>query len=165
MDMIRNATTNDAQAIADIYNYYVENTTVSFEERPVSAAEIGQRIDSVQGCGLPWLVAMVGDTLVGYAYATKWKERSAYRFSVETTVYLTEQAQGIGLGSTLYRTLLTQLKEKGIQTAIGGITLPNPASIALHEKMGMRKVAHFDKVGFKFNQWRDVGYWQINLQD
>ena len=101
--------------------------------------------------------------MVGYAYATKWKERSAYRFSAEVSVYLSNQVQGRGLGASLYETLFSKLKEGGINTVIGGITLPNPASVALHEKMGMKKVAHFENVGFKFNQWQDVGYWQLSL--
>ncbi|AJY51002.1 arsinothricin resistance N-acetyltransferase ArsN1 family B [Halomonas sp. KO116] len=161
--MIRDAVKGDSEAIAQIYNHYIENTAISFEEKPVSGAVIQARIESVQSAGLPWIVLVEGDTVMGYAYATKWKERSAYRFAVETSVYLSNQAHGRGLGAKLYETLFSKLKESGIQTVIGGITLPNPASVALHEKMGMKKVAQFEKVGFKFNQWQDVGYWQLSL--
>ncbi|MDQ7727597.1 arsinothricin resistance N-acetyltransferase ArsN1 family B [Halomonas sp. SpR8] len=161
--MIRDAVKSDSDAIAHIYNYYIENTAISFEEAPVSESDIQRRIKNVQGAGLPWLVAVEDDAVVGYAYATKWKERSAYRFSVEISVYLSNQMQGRGLGAKLYETIFSKLKEGGIHTVIGGITLPNPASVALHEKMGMKKVAHFEKVGFKFDQWHDVGYWQRNL--
>lgn len=161
--MIRDAVKSDSEAIANIYNYYIEHTDISFEETPVSGSDIERRIESVQGAGLPWMVAMEDDAVVGYAYATKWKERSAYRFSVEASVYLSHQMHGRGLGAKLYETIFARLKENGIHTVIGGITLPNPASVALHEKMGMRKVAHFEKVGFKFNQWHDVGYWQLSL--
>lgn len=161
--MIRDAVKSDSESIAHIYNDYIENTAISFEETPVSGSDIERRIESVQGAGLPWMVAMEVDAVVGYAYATKWKERSAYRFSVEASVYLSHQMQGRGLGANLYETIFAKLKEGGIHTVIGGITLPNPASVALHEKMGMRKVAHFEKVGFKFNQWHDVGYWQLSL--
>lgn len=161
--MIRDAVKGDSEAIAQIYNHYVENTAISFEEKSVSGSDIQHRIEGVQGAGLPWLVAVEEGGVVGYAYATKWKERSAYRFSVEVSVYLSSQVQGKGLGAKLYETLFSKLKESGIHTVIGGITLSNPASVALHEKMGMKKVAHFEKVGFKFNQWHDVGYWQLNL--
>tara|TARA_R110000751_G_scaffold150865_3_gene255832 strand:+ start:705 stop:1229 length:525 start_codon:yes stop_codon:yes gene_type:complete len=161
--MIRDAVKGDSEGIAHIYNYYIENTAISFEETPVSGADIERRIENVQMAGLPWMVAVEDYAVVGYAYATKWKERSAYRFSAEVSVYLSNQVQGRGLGASLYETLFSKLKEGGINTVIGGITLPNPASVALHEKMGMKKVAHFENVGFKFNQWQDVGYWQLSL--
>lgn len=161
--MIRDAIAGDSHAIADIYNVYIETTAISFEEKPVTDSDIQGRIESVQGAGLPWMVAVEDGAVVGYAYATKWKERSAYRFSVEVSVYLANQMQGRGLGAKLYETIFFKLKEAGVHTVIGGITLPNPASVALHEKMGMKKVAHFEKVGFKFNKWQDVGYWQLNL--
>lgn len=160
--MIREAVGGDSLAIAEIYNHYIENTATSFEEKPVSGTDIQGRIESVQGVGLPWIVAVEDGAVVGYAYATKWKERSAYRFAVEVSVYLSNHIQGRGLGTTLYETIFSKLKEAGVQTVIGGITLPNPASVALHEKMGMKKVAHFEKVGFKFDHWHDVGYWQLN---
>lgn len=159
--MIRDANKGDSDAIADIYNYYIENTSITFEETPVLSSQMQQRIDDVQGSNLPWLVVLDNEIIVGYAYATKWKDRSAYRFSVEVTVYLADQMRGRGLGKKLYEALFLRLKEHGILTVIGGIALPNPSSVALHEKMGMKKVAHFEKVGFKFNEWRDVGYWQL----
>lgn len=161
--MIRNADKSDADNIADIYNYYIENSVISFEEKTVSGADMRRRIESVQEAGLPWVVAVEDDVVVGYAYATKWKERSAYRFSVEASVYLSYQKLGRGLGVRLYETIFTSLQAAGVHTVIGGIALPNPASVALHEKMGMTKVAHFEKVGFKFQQWHDVGYWQRHL--
>ena len=157
---IRIATTADADRIAEIYNHYIANTVVTFEEEPVAGDEMRRRMDDVFAAALPWLIAESGGHLVGYAYATKWKARSAYRFSVETTVYLADGLGKRGLGSRLYDELFRILKEKGIHAAIGGIALPNDASVALHEKFGMRKVAHFDEVGFKFGKWVDVGYWE-----
>lgn len=157
---IRPAAASDAEQIAAIYNHYVVNTVVTFEEEPVSDAEMRRRMDEVSASSLPWLVAESDDRLVGYAYATKWKARSAYRFSVETTVYLADGLGKLGLGSGLYEELFSRLDAKGIHAVIGGIALPNDASIALHEKFGMRKVAHFSEVGFKFGRWVDVGYWQ-----
>lgn len=151
-------------AIAAIYNHYVENSVVTFEETPISAQDIQQRIALVQNDDLPWIVAIEGDKLVGYAYATRWKARSAYRYSVESTVYLTPAQQGKGVGTLLYQALISELKVLEINSVIGGITLPNPASVALHEKLGMKQVAHFEKIGYKLGAWQDVGYWQMNLQ-
>lgn len=158
--MIRTAEISDAQAIASIYNYYVANTTISFEEHPVSAEQMAERILEVRAASLPWLVAESSGRVLGYAYASKWKARSAYRFSAETSVYLHSGATGQGLGSQLYKALFRVLQEMGVHVAIGGIALPNEASISLHEKFGMKKIAHFEQVGFKFDKWVDVGYWQ-----
>lgn len=162
--MIRDATIDDSKAIAEIYNHYVMNTSITFEENTVTSAEMSKRIRNVQVSDLPWIVALKGNAVVGYAYATKWKERSAYRFSVETTVYLSSKTQGEGIGTLLYEELLCRLKSLDINNVIGGITLPNPASVGLHEKMKMKKVAHFPNVGFKFGKWLDVGYWQLSLR-
>lgn len=161
--MIRAATTGDAQGIAGIYNHYVANTVITFEEQIVTPEQMAERIETVGSSSLPWLVAERDGQLLGYAYAAPWKARSAYRFSVETTVYLDPEALGQGIGSRLYETLFADLGRRGVRAAIGGIALPNPASVALHEKLGMKKAAHFERVGFKFDQWIDVGYWQINL--
>ncbi len=105
----------------------------------------------------------MGEHIVGYAYATPWKPRSAYRFSVEASVYVDFAHMGWGTGSLLYGQLLSVLQEKQIHMVIAGISLPNEASVALHEKFGFRKVAHFPEVGFKFGSWIDVGYWQRAL--
>jgi phosphinothricin acetyltransferase len=161
--MIRAATPADAGAITAIYNHYVANTTVTFEEKPISSEEMARRIDDVQAVSLPWLVAQRESQVVGFAYAAPWKVRSAYRFSVEITIYLATTNTRCGLGSMLYRGLFSILRARGVHAVIGGIALPNPASVALHEKFGLEKVAHFHQVGYKFDQWVDVGYWQILL--
>jgi L-amino acid N-acyltransferase YncA len=161
--VIRSAIADDAEAIANIFNYYVRETIVTFEEQPVSAAEMASRMAEVAATSLPWLVAEQDGAIQGYARATKWKPRSAYRFSVETTIYLDSPCLGKGIGTGLYQSLLTQLKDLKLHIAIGGIALPNAASVALHEKLGFRKVAQFGEVGFKFNKWIDVGYWQLSL--
>jgi L-amino acid N-acyltransferase YncA len=158
--MIRPAVESDADAIARIYNHYVLNTTVTFEEDPVSPAGMAARIAEVEGASLPWLVLEQDGQVLGYAYASKWKGRCAYRYSVETTVYLAPDQGGRGYGTRLYEELFARLRERGLHAAIGGIALPNPASVALHERMGMSKVAHFKEVGFKFGRWIDVGYWE-----
>ncbi len=161
--VIRPACEADVAAIAEIYNYYVRETVVTFEETEVPPSEVQERMADVANASLPWLVALAGGELVGYAYATRWKGRSAYRFSVETTVYLKANFIGRGIGAQLYMSLLTHLREASLHTAIGGIALPNPASEALHQKLGFRKVAQFAEVGFKFGRWIDVGYWQLTL--
>lgn len=161
---IRAAVAGDADAIAQIYNHFVTHTVVTFEEDTVSPDEMLRRMESVRSAALPWVVAEREGHLIGYAYATKWKERSGYRFSVEATVYLAPDAVGHGAGSALYAALFPLLQQRGIHAVMGGIALPNDASVALHEKFGMRKVAHLEAVGFKFDRWIDVGYWQRVLQ-
>jgi len=161
---IREAAADDAAAIAGIYNHYVTGTVVTFEEEPVSVAEIARRIEEVRSASLPWLVAEADGPVVGYAYARPWHERTAYRFSVEITVYLAPSHVGRGIGSRLYGELFPILKARRIHALIGGIALPNEASVALHEKFGLRRVAQFEEVGFKFNRWIDVGYWQRTFQ-
>jgi len=161
--VIRPATREDSEAIARIYNHYILNTVVTFEEQAVSPNEIAGRIERASAASLPYLVAEQENRVVGYSYAGSWHERSAYRFSVETTICLDQAHLGRGLGSSLYRALLEGLRQKRLHLAIGGIAIPNPGSIALHEKLGFKKVAHYEEVGFKFDRWIDVGYWQCML--
>ena len=162
---IRPATAADAARIAAIYNHYVATTTISFEEEPVTADDMTQRIADVGASRLPWLVMLDGDKLIGYAYATKWRVRAAYRFAVESSVYLDPEYAGKGGGTVLYEALLAELRERGLHVAIGGIAQPNEASVRLHERLGFQKVAHFSEVGLKFGRWIDVGYWQLKLAD
>jgi L-amino acid N-acyltransferase YncA len=159
---IRACTNADAAAITEIYNRYVRETVVTFEETPVAVEEMARRIADVGAC-FPWLAWDDGGTVVGWAYATAWKARSAYRFSVETTVYVAGSHHGRGIGAALYDALIAELRARKFHSAVGGIALPNPASIALHEKLGFRKIAHFTEVGRKFGRWVDVGYWQLLL--
>jgi L-amino acid N-acyltransferase YncA len=161
--MIREATPSDAAALADIYNHYILNTAITFEEDAISAHDFAKRIEKVQSSGYAWLVAQENERVIGYAYATKWHERTAYRHTVEVSVYLAQDCSGGGWGTRLYEALFATLRDKAVRIAIGGIALPNAASIAIHEKFGMEKVAHFRQVGFKFGQWIDVGYWQVQL--
>lgn len=157
---IRAALAADAAALCSIYNRYVAETAVTFEEEPVSSDEMARRIANVLSASLPWLVAERGAEVVGYAYAAPWRARPAYRHSVEITAYVARRHAGRGVGTRLYGQLLPALRSRGVHAAIGGIALPNDASVALHEKFGLRKVAHFEQVGFKFDRWIDVGYWQ-----
>jgi L-amino acid N-acyltransferase YncA len=157
--VIRDAAAADAAAIARIYNHYVLHSIATFEEEAVPADEIVKRLEEVRESQLPWIVAEREGSVVGYAYASKWKGRCAYRYSTEVTVYLAHDQGGRGIGSDLYGRLFPMLEERKLHAAMGGISLPNPASVALHEKFGMEKVAHFKEVGYKFDRWIDVGYW------
>lgn len=165
MTTIRPAGDADCQAIAIIYNYYIRNTVITFEEQEISSLDIKQRIAEVHAYGLPWLVSELDGELCGYAYATQWNKRAAYRNSAEFSIYLAHQHVGKGIGTLLSEALFTILRDKQIHVIIAGITLPNAASVALHEKFGMKKVAHFEQVGYKFGQWLDVGYWQTILRE
>lgn len=160
--MIRPAKSADAPRIAEIYNHHVRETVVTFEEQPVTDAEMVRRIVETT-VSYPWLVSEVDGTLAGYAYASSWKRRSAYRYAVESTIYLAPEFHGRGLGYELYRALIAVMCSHGLHCAIGGISLPNPASIALHEKLGFKPIGQFREVGWKFGKWVDVGYWELLL--
>lgn len=162
--MIRMAAAADAAALARIYNHYVRETIVTFEEEPVADAEMARRLGEVQAASLPWLVAEEEGGVVGYACARPWKPRRGYRFSAEVSVYLDAAHGGRGLGTKLYAQLLAELRTRRIHAAMGGIALPNDASVRLHEKLGFEKVAHFREVGFKLGAWIDVGYWEKILE-
>lgn len=163
--IIRAVKLSDANSIAEIYNHYILESTITFEETSVDGQEIASRIAALKVLNLPWYVAEDShQNFMGYAYASQWKGRCAYRRSVEVTVYLSPAHVRKGAGSCLYEVLFEKLKSLGYHTVIGGISLPNPASIKLHEKFQMVKSAHFKDVGFKFGQWVDVGYWQGFLE-
>ena len=160
---IRRATADDAAAIASIYAPYVRASVVSFEMEAPDEAEMRSRIAAV-GDQYPWLVACDEDGgILGYAYASAFRTRPAYRFAVETTVYVADGAHRRGVGRTLYRTLLAILEAQGFAHAIGGITIPNEASIRLHESLGFVRVGTYETVGFKLGDWHSVGLWQRAL--
>jgi phosphinothricin acetyltransferase len=158
--MIRQVKLSDADAICNIYNKYVANTTITFEEAAITVEEMASRIKNVT-LNYPWLVYEETGEIIGYTFANKWKERTAYRYSVETGIYIDSNYIGKGIGTKLKGELLKELKEKSIHSVICGIALPNPASIALCKKFGFEKIAHFKEVGFKLNKWVDVGYWEL----
>ena len=159
----RRATAEDAAAIASIYAPYVRSSVVSFETEAPDEAEISGRIAGL-GDLYPWLVACDADgTILGYAYGSAFRTRPAYRFTVETTVYVADGAHRRGIGTLLYRMLLTLLEAQGFTQAIGAITIPNAASIRLHEALGFVRAGTYEKVGFKRGEWRSVGLWQRPL--
>jgi phosphinothricin acetyltransferase len=160
---IRLATADDAAAIAAIYAPHVVATAVSFEMAAPDQAEMRRRIGSAAGL-YPWLVASDGDgPALGYSYAAAFRDRPAYRFTVETSVYVADGAQRRGIGTRLYRELIAILQAQGFAQAIAAITLPNQASVAMHEALGFAPAGVYEKVGFKFGEWRSVGLWQRAL--
>jgi len=160
--VLRPVTPGDAPAICDIYNYYILNTAVSFEEEAVSAGEIEDRIGKTIP-GFPWLVWEEGGTLLGYAYAHQYQARSAYRYTAEDSIYIRHGFEGRGLGKALLGALLEELRKMDLHTLIAAITVPNEGSVGLHEKFGFKKMGEFSEVGNKFGQWRNVGYWELFL--
>lgn len=155
---------DDASAIAEIYAPYVCETIVSFETEPPDTAEMTQRIGRI-GKQYPWLTASAGGQLVGYAYACENRSRLAYRWSVDVAVYLRSTAQRAGIGRGLYQRLFAFLRAQGYVNAFAGISLPNAASVGLHEAMGFALIGIYRSVGYKRGAWRDVGWWQLALQD
>ena len=156
--MIREAELSDAGMIAEIYNYYILNTVITFELDPVTPQEILLRMEKYKQVG-PYLVYEEDGEVIGYSYVSRFRERKAYEHSVESTIYLKHGFGGKGLGTKLYSELLSQVSSQR-HTMIGGVALPNEASVKLHERCGFRKVAHFSEVGKKFGKWVDVGFWQ-----
>jgi L-amino acid N-acyltransferase YncA len=158
--IVRACEPSDVGQICAIYNHYIAHTVITFEETPLALDEMQARVATVTP-RYPWLVAADAQgQVLGYAYASAWKTRAAYRHTAETTVYVREGQVGQGCGKALYAALLAQLDALGCHVALGCIALPNAASVGLHERFGFAKVAHFNEVGRKFDQWLDVGYWQ-----
>lgn len=156
---IRACADNDVAEICEIYNHYIERTVITFEEIPLTYAQMKERVHAYTKL-YPWLVCEDAGEIVGYAYASKWKERSAYKHTAEVTVYLKHNATQKGYGSALYRELIAQLEGKGCHVLLGCLAIPNEASAKLHERFGFKQIAHFTEVGRKFDRWIDVGYWQ-----
>ena len=162
--IVRPARESDAAACLEIYAPFVRDTAVSFEAQ-VPSLEIyrGRILETLQRT--PWLVAEQEGRVAGFAYATRHRERAAYQWSVEVTVYLAPQFQRQGLGRKLYAPLFHCLRAQGFCNAYAVITLPNPASVALHEKLGFLPVGVFGKAGFKLGRWHDVGWWGLPLRE
>jgi L-amino acid N-acyltransferase YncA len=156
--IIRDFGDADVDSIARIYNHYIKNTTITFEEVEINPTEMLVRIKNIKTL-FPFLVCEDAGTIVGYAYASKWKDRSAYRYTAEVTIYLDPNHLGKKIGQQLYAELLTQLNLKNFHMLLACIAVPNDASVGLHEKFGFIQTAYFKEMGFKFNRWLDVGYW------
>lgn len=152
----------DAAACAAIYAPYVEQTPISFEERAPDALAMEARMSRYVTTH-PWLVAEDGGEVVGYAYACRHMERSAYRWAADVSVYVASNRRGEGLGRSLYEALFERLREQNFQVACAGITLPNEASVGLHEALGFFRVGVSPRIGWKNGAWHDVSWWQLEL--
>lgn len=160
--MIRTAKTEDAAGIAEIYNYYIGNTDITFETNLVPEMEMRDRIRAVSE-KYPFLVYEDAGRIRGYCYASGWKKREAYRHTVESTIYTDRAYHGKGTGTMLMDALVGELRRMPVHAVIACITIPNPQSVKLHEKFGFRQVSEFKEVGYKFGRWIDVGDWQLLL--
>jgi L-amino acid N-acyltransferase YncA len=159
---IRLATPGDGAAVQGIYAPVVATTPISFELEPPSVEEMATRIAGVLPT-YPWLVLTEGKAVLGYAYARRYQERPAYRWSVESSVYVGAEARGSGAGGALYRSLFAVLAAQGYRQAVGGVALPNPASWRLHESSGFTLTGVQRRIGWKFGTWHDVAWWQREL--
>ena len=154
----------DAAACAAIYEPYVRTTAISFEDQAPRPDQLGKRIERFQRSH-QWLVAEDDDQVVGYAYGCPHRERAAYRWATEVSVYVNIERHRRGYGRALYRELLPQLADRGFHTALAGVTLPNDASVALHESLGFSPVGVYRGIGYKLGSWWDVGWWQLALRE
>ena len=162
--IIRSVRQEDAEAILSIYAPYIENGAVSFEYDVPSADEIRSRIRRITE-KYPWLVMESGGVVIGYAYASPFREREAYQWKAEVSVYVSDDAKGTGVAKALYDQLLSQLKNMGMVSAIAGMTVPNPETERFHEKYGFKKIAEFPKVGFKNGEWHSVAFMELQLNE
>ena len=160
---IREAQARDAAMIAAVYAPYVRDTVISFETEPPTAEEMSRRLAAI-GARYPWLVAEQGGHVLGYAYAGEHRSRAAYRWDVDVAVYLAAEAHRRGIGRRLYGALFEVLRRLGHVNAYAGITLPNAASVSLHEALGFLPVGIYRQVGYKHGAWHDVGWWGLGLQ-
>jgi phosphinothricin acetyltransferase len=161
--LIRPVNVSDARAIADIYSYYVLHTIITFEFDAPGEKEIEHRIANVTA-NYPWFVCEIDDNVVGYTYASRFRERRAYDYAAETTVYVHHEFLGRGIGKALYIKLIETLEKSRITVLLGGIALPNKSSVKLHESLGFQKAGIFKNVGRKNRMWIDVGFWELEIK-
>lgn len=161
---VRSAAPADGEACAAIYRPHVEASATSFEERAPDREEMAERIRRTSKTH-PWLVAERDGAICGFAYAGPHRSRAAYRWAVDVAVYVAADRSGEGVGRALYEALLARLREQGFYVACAGITLPNEASVALHESLGFVSVGVFRRIGWKQGGWRDVGWWELELRE
>jgi phosphinothricin acetyltransferase len=162
---IRRATVADAPGIAEIYSYYVNNTVITFELVPPDLAETEKRIAECLNSSYEWIVHENGGKILGFAYYSAFKERKAYDYTCETTVYVHHDFLGKGIGSALYSRLIEELKKSKMAVALACIAIPNDESVGLHEKLGFKSCGIIKNAGRKFNRWVDIGYWRLELKN
>ena len=160
--MIRPVELLDCKAIADIYNYYIETTVITFEEVPILVSEMQNRVNEIRKL-FPYLVYEENGEILGYAYVDAFHSRSAYRFTLEDSIYVRNGCQGKGIGKALLNELLNEVKKTDTHSIMAKIALPNERSVKLHEAFGFKNVGTLKEVGRKFDKWLDVGYWELIL--
>lgn len=163
--MIRDVRISDAEEIANIYNYYIENTIITFETTPISCNEMALRINAILNNNHPFIISEANGYLNGYAYLDKWRSRPAYDITLETSIYLNHHFTRQGFGYLLYEELIKRARDMNTHSLIGVISLPNIASRKLHNKLGFDLVGNFKECGLKFGQLIDVEFWRLALKD
>ncbi|MFV0390112.1 MAG: GNAT family N-acetyltransferase [Pyrinomonadaceae bacterium] len=156
---VRDATAKDAAQIAEIYNYYILNTPQTFETEALTSDDMQKRIETIQ-MEYPYLVAVEDSEILGYAYADNFKLRKAYNYACEVSIYVKNDAKKRGVGSRIYEVLFERLEQTNAHALLASIALPNDGSVSFHEKLGFRKVGHFEEIGYKLGRWVDVGFWE-----
>ena len=161
--IIRNVLNSDIPQVVEILNHYVRNDSCTFQINTYSISEISEKIAEITKV-YPYIVMEEGNEVIGFAYASRWREKNAYDKSAETTIYLNPKHKYRGLGKILYQELIEQLREKNFRLLVACLTLPNPSSVRLHESLGFEKVGEFKDAGYKFIRWYNVGFWQKVLK-
>ena len=161
---IRLASQSDAEQLRDIYAPFCENTPVSFETQAPTVDEMRRRIAKTLR-SYPWLVYENEGHVLGYAYASSHRERAAYRWAVDVSAYVREGYRRLGVGRSLYSSLLALLHLQGFYRALAGITLPNPGSVGLHQAMGFQSLGTYHNIGYKCGRWHDVQWFQLALRE
>jgi phosphinothricin acetyltransferase len=161
--MLRDVKISDANRITEIYNYYIENTAITFDEKKITEKDTAQKIVRILKKNYPYIVCEEDGLIIGYAYLNSWRPHPAYNITLESSIYLDASFTKRGLGSILYRELIARACRMNIHSLIGVLSVPNEASRKLHEKFGFRLVGTFKETGYKFNQLIDVEFWQLFL--
>jgi phosphinothricin acetyltransferase len=164
MNNIRVATSSDAKGILDIYAPYIQKTSFTFETEVPSESEFAERIRTYL-INWPWLVCEIDGVIAGYAYATRHRERTAYQWCVESSVYIHDDFQKMGIAKALYISLFEILKKQGFRNVYAVINLPNDKSVAFHERCGFQYFATYEKVGYKLGKWKNVGWWRLIINE
>lgn len=164
MTIIRLATTNDAQGILNIYTPYIEDTSFTFETEVPSVEEFAERIKTYL-INWPWIVCEMDGIITGYAYATRHRERTAYQWCVESSIYIHDNFQRAGIARTLYTALFDILKLQGFRNVYAVINLPNEKSVAFHETLGFNYFATYENIGYKSGKWKSVGWWKLSINE
>lgn len=160
--MIRSCEASDVSSVVEIFNHYVKHETCTFQLQTLSHQQMADKVNDVLH-DYPFLVIEQDAQVVGFAYGSRWRQKQAYDRSVEVSIYIKHQLKSKGMGQLLYSALIQELKKRGFHLAVACLTLPNPKSIALHERLGFHRVGVFTEAGKKFGQWHDVGFWQKKL--